>query len=219
MRIIRALLVLALSLKAQLGASTGPVDLGEGLTYLRISSLSESAPAQPSITPPGGALVLDLRYCSSKSADNAWSAVLARPAGSGPIFVLVSPSTPAEVAATLGNTPAAILTLGAPGTSPPPRVIVHTDAATDRRAYDAFASGTSLESLISGKIEKQRFDEATLVHEFKNGNATPEPPPTPDPTAPKPAAPGGTAPPPARLTDRVLQRAVHLHRAWLALRR
>ncbi|HKB56286.1 MAG TPA: hypothetical protein VKC51_01740, partial [Lacunisphaera sp.] len=122
--------------------------------------------------------------------------------------------TPAAIIATVAQSSA--LTLGASGSLPAPKVIVQADAATDRRAYDALETGTPLATLISGKIEKERFDEATLVKEFKNGNPDAEPPPLPDPAAPKLAtALGKTVP----LIDGVLQRAVHLHRALLALRR
>lgn len=108
------------------------------------------------------------------------------------------------------------LTLGAPGSAPAPNVVVQTAAAADRRAYDALETGTPLATLISGKVEKDRFDEATLVKEFKNGNPDASPPPLPDPTALKSAAAPEKLVP---LTDRVLQRAVHLHRAGLVLRR
>ncbi|MSU45657.1 MAG: hypothetical protein EXS42_00655 [Lacunisphaera sp.] len=94
--------------------------------------------------------------------------------------------------------------------------MVQTAAAADRRAYDALETGTPLATLISGKVEKDRFDEATLVKEFKNGNPDASPPPLPDPTALKSAAAPEKLVP---LTDRVLQRAVHLHRAGLVLRR
>mgnify|MGYP000984374420 CR=1 FL=1 len=68
--------------------------------------------------------------------------------------------------------------------------------------------------VTTGKIEKERFDEATLVQEFNNGNPDAEPPPLPDPTQPKL---NEAAPVKAPLIDRVLQRAIQLHRALLAL--
>ena len=205
-------------------------DLGQGLSYLRIRSLADSEGALHKIVPGTTALVLDLRQAtaSDESAAALQSVLAGRPANA-PLFILVSPMTPPAVARAIDSS----LTLGAPGSSPTPRVVVQTDAATDRRAYDALDAGTSLTALISGKIEKERFDEAALVEEFKNGNHDAEPPalsrvegpPGPDPTAPMPATTGKEkTPPPAvspaeRLTDRVLQRAVHLHRALLALRR
>jgi len=56
------------------------------------------------------------------------------------------------------------------------------------------------------------------VHEFKNGHPDAEPPPAPDPTAAKPAGDTAKETPPVPPTDRVLQRALHLHRALLALK-
>ena len=196
-------------------SATEVTDLGQGLSYLRVQAFGDLEKALRSAVPGAGALVLDLRYATAgdESTDALQAALAGHPA-SAPLFVLVSPATSSAIVATIGR--ASALTIGAPGSRPAPKVVVQTDAATDRRAYDALETGTPLATLISGKIEKERFDEATLVKEFKNGNPDAEPPPLPDPTAPRSA----TAPEkPAPLIDRVLQRAVHLHRALLALRR
>ena len=227
---LSAFLVLGSLLLAPCARATELTDLGSGLAYLRIHYVADSETALRKAVPGAGALVLDLRYAtaSDESAAALKTALASRPTNT-PLFILVSPATPAALAAAIVQSPA--LTLGAPGSAPGPKVVVQTDSATDRRAYDALETGTSLEKLISGKIEKERFDEATLVHEFKNGNPAPLPgdrpgqtpagqqagtvSPLPDPTAPKPA---GTPEKPAPLVDRVLQRAVHLHRALLALK-
>ena len=210
---VPVLLALCSLLLAPCSKATELTDLGSGLAYLRIHSLAESEAALRKAVPGASALVLDLRYATTdeNSVAALKSALASHPAGA-PLFILVSPATSAALAQVV----ASALTLGAPGSVPAPKVMVQTDATTDRRAYDALETGTALEILISGKIEKERFDEATLVHEFKNGNPDAEPPPPPDPTAPKAA---GTLEKPAPLVDRVLQRAVHLHRALLALRR
>ena len=227
---VPVLLALCSLLLAPCSKATELTDLGSGLAYLRIHSLAESEAALRKAVPGASALVLDLRYATTdeNSVAALKSALASHPAGA-PLFILVSPATSAALAQVV----ASALTLGAPGSVPAPKVMVQTDATTDRRAYDALETGTALEILISGKIEKERFDEATLVHEFKNGNpdAAPLPgdrpgqtpagqqagtvSPLPDPTAPKPA---GTPEKPAPLVDRVLQRAVHLHRALLALK-
>jgi hypothetical protein len=159
--------------------------------------------------------VLDLRYAVADDAAAAAlkTALAGRPAGA-PLFIRVSPATSPALAAVIRQSLA--LTLGIPGSAPIPKVMVQADAAQDRLAYDALETGTALDKLISGKIEKERFDEASLVEEFKNGNPEAAPPEPPDPTVPKAE---GTPTPPAPLADRVLQRAVHLHRALLALRR
>jgi len=191
--------------------ATELTDLGQGLAYLRIHSLTEASSALEKTVSNTRALVLDLRYATATDGSIAAlkSALAARPAESE-LFVLVSPATPAAFAPALGSA----LTLGAPGSAPEPKVVVQTDAATDRHAYDAFDAGTPVADLISGKIEKERYDEATLVEDFNNGDRNAEPPPGPDPTAAKPADSAQAS----RLIDRVLQRAVHLHRALLALR-
>jgi len=190
--------------------ATELTDLGSGLGYLRLHS-----PADPVSAASSGALVLDLRYATADDASAAAlkTALAGRPTGA-PLFILVSPATPAALVPLISQSPA--LTLGVPGSVPAPKVVVRTDATQDRLAYAAFEAGTPVGKLIFGKIEKERFDEASLVEEFKNGNPDAAPPTPPDPTAPKAA---GTPGKPAVLTDRVLQRAVHLHQALLVLRR
>lgn len=200
-----------------LAPATELTDLGQGLSYLRISSLAECDAALRQAVPDAGTLVLDLRYTTG--GDDALASLRAALTGhsaTAPLFILVSPATPPAIAQAITASPAAVFTLGLAGSRPAPKVVVQTDPATDRRAYDALAAGTPVATLISGKIEKEHFDEATLVQEFKNGNPAAEPPPAPDPTAPKANDP---APKDTPLVDRVLQRAVHLHRAMIALRR
>jgi len=200
-------------------SATELTDLGSGLSYLRVHSPADSVKA----TAAGGALVLDLRYTTADetSAAELKSALAARPANA-PLFILVSPDTPPVLIPLVHQLPA--LTLGIAGAKPTPRVVVKAEAAADRAAYAALEAGTALTTLVSGKVEKERYDEASLVEEFKNGNLDAQPPPAPDPTAPAPdkaAEPKASGDPakPAVPTDRVLQRAVHLHRALLALRR
>ena len=196
---------------AVLAPAAAPADLGQGLAYLRAHSLADDAAAITAALPARTPLVLDLRYVTANGdSAAALGAALAGRAAGMQLFILISPTTPAAVAAVVSGE----LTLGPTGTQPAPKVTVRTDAATDRRAYDAHESGLALDALITGKIEKERYDEASLMKDFKNGNTAADgPPPGPDPT--KPGAPEKVP----TLTDRVLQRAVHLHRALLALRR
>jgi hypothetical protein len=207
-------LVLLLLVHAVGAGADGRTELSPGLFYVRIHAPAEFESQLRDLPPAAGALVLDLRYVTidEKSAP-ALAAALARQPAEAPWFVLVSPATPAALAPAI--TAAHALSLGIEGGVPAPRVIVHTAAADDRRAGDALDAGTPPAALISGQLEKERFDEATLVQEFKNGNHDAEPPPDPDPAAPAPAPAPEKAPP---LTDRVLQRAVHLHAALLALK-
>jgi hypothetical protein len=130
------ILVLSVCVRA-----TEPADLGQGLAYLRVESLTQPLPAVAT------ALVLDLRYPTTheSSADTLKAFLAARPATAS-LFILVSPDTPAALAPIIAASPA--LTLGAPDSVPAPKVVVATTAASDRRAYNAFTSGTpALKSL------------------------------------------------------------------------
>lgn len=180
-------------------------DLGQGLGYLRVHALDEA------LKPLAGAnpLVLDLRRATATpDAITSFAAALSGHVTGSPLFVLVGPDTPAGLTGVLKGK---FVTLGIKGSRPEPQVVVEQTAAADSAACAALESGTALTQLISGKIEKERFDEATLVHEFKSGNHDAKPPEaTPTPGKEAPATP---------LVDRVLQRAVHLHHALLALKR
>ncbi len=213
-------LFLALSslLLAPSSSATEPIDLGQGLSYLRINSLTTSAPDLNAVLLRPAPVVLDLRY----TADEPDAANILRMLNSHPakptLYILVSPTTPASVAGIITSTSTRLVTLGVKDSRPAAQVVVEQTAEADRAAYAALETGTTLAQLISGKIEKERFDEATLVQEFKNGNHDAHPPET------SPAKPADSPARPAvgqveRLTDRVLQRAVQLHRALLALRR
>lgn len=189
-----------------------PIDLGQDLAYLRVHALADEQTVIADLTRTGKPLVLDLRYATANDESLAtFRAMLANRLAGATLFILVSPAT----APALATTVASELTLGPVGTLPAPKVSVQTDSDTDRRAYDALDAGKTLAELISGRIEKDRYDEASLMKDFKNGNTSPEPPPRPNLTAPKPSAVEVTP----GLTDRVLQRAVNLHQTLLALRR
>jgi hypothetical protein len=215
-RILFHVFGLLFSAICSLSSGTELTDLGQGLSYLRIHSVADSEAAMRKAVPGASALVLDLRYATAgDEAAVALKSALGGRSPQNPLFILVSPATPPVLGPVISASPA--LTLGASGSQPAPKVVVQTDATADRRAFDALDAGTALEKLISGKIEKERFDEATLVQEFKNGNPDAAPLAPPDPTAPKPAG-APEKEPPAAPFDRVLQRAVHLHRALLALK-
>lgn len=200
-----------------LSFATELTDLGQGLAYLRVHSVADTEAALRKAVPGASALVLDLRYATANESSAAFlKAALAGRAANPPTFVLVSPATAAVLAPIIAASP--VVTLGVPGSTPAAKVTVQADAAADRKAFDALDAGTELSKLITGKIEKERYDEATLVQEFKNGAPDPAPSAAADPTATKENAPAKETAPVVP-TDRVLQRAVHLHRALLALRR
>jgi hypothetical protein len=186
-----------------------PVTLDQGLTYLRITSLNQSARDLREALLKPAPLVIDLRYTANEpDAVDALRALNSQPA-KPTLYILVSPSTPASFTEILTKTSTPLVILGIKGSHPEPEVVVAQSAENDRKAYDALTSGTPLADLISGKVEKERFDEASLVTEFKAGNHDAHPPETPA---------DGKASAPAKLIDRVLQRAAHLHRALLALK-
>jgi len=220
LRPVRFLLALSSLLLAPRSLPAAEVtDLGQGLSYLRVHALADAGPGLPSALAAPTTAVIDLRRATADEASLAAlrDGLAVRNPAAARMFILVGPDTPAAVADIVGHSSA--LTLGIAGSQPAPKVTVQVDAATDRRAYDALETGTPVAALISGKIEKERYDEASLVQDFKSGNVDASPPPAPDPTAAKPADAKAAATPPAPLVDRVLQRAVHLHRALLALRK
>ncbi|MDD3180933.1 MAG: hypothetical protein PHQ04_11375 [Opitutaceae bacterium] len=210
-----------LALSAQLSAFSLAVppasqDLGQGLAYVRVHALADAIPSIDTALRRPQSLVLDLRYSSADEASAAaFRTALAASHSAFPL-VLVSPATPPPLAEALATLPVRILTLGVPGSRPEPRVVIQTAPESDRLAYDAHEAGTPIGPLISGKLKKDRYDEASLAKDFGSGNHNAEPPPSPDPTAAK-TDPKTTATNPP--TDLVLQRAVQLHRALLALGR
>lgn len=220
MKIMPRFLVVSFTLVV-LAQAAELTDLGGGLSYLRVDSLDQAALKPLSAFKPevaGAGLVIDFRYVVAPGPSPSLPPgdLGRRNEKSLPLFVLVSPSTPASAGGVWKSIPGRTLVLGIKGSVPTPDLVVNQSAADDRRAYDALIAGTPIETLLSGKIEKERFDEATLVKEFKDGNPDAEPPPAPDPTAPKSTSAPENLP---RLVDRVLQRAIHLHQALLALRR
>jgi len=226
-------LLLTFSILAPSTRATELTDLGEGLSYLRVHAIDESAKGLTSSIREREFLVLDLRHANTTTA----SAALLRTALEGrtskqPVFILIGPATPSSIGEILASATGKCVTLGVKEAMPMPHVIIEQPADADRLAYEALESGQTIDSLISGKIGKDRFDEAALMKEFNGGNIAAAPPAPRDPTA-KPAAPEKTAAPvkpalPAAngtqpdktepITDRVLQRAVHLHRALLAIK-
>jgi hypothetical protein len=192
---------------------TPVTDLGAGLSYLRVHSLPLDI---TSVTGASSqALIVDLRRVDTKDTGaQALVEALTPRAATTQFFLLVGPSTPRDLAKAISSASTKFLTLGIAQTKPDPRVEVQGTPAADRAAYDAFETGTPIEKLITGKIEKDRYDEATLVEEFKNGHVASPPE---DDIETKPVV--ETKKDPAPATDRVLQRAVHLHRSLQALKR
>ena len=214
---IRYLLFALLALGICRAAPAPAVDLGQNLTYLRLRSLPADAPALTAawLAP---ALVVDLRYPAVEGSPAIPAGLPSRPRHA-PLFVLVGPGTPADALAALRAAAPAQITLGLPAPGVTPDLVLAVDPAADRRAYDALEAGAGLDALINVKIAKERFDEAALAREHEQDQAG-NPPPDLPPAAPAaPAAPATAPAPPPPPVDVVLQRAVQLHRALLALGR
>ncbi|HVU16281.1 MAG TPA: hypothetical protein VHD32_05130 [Candidatus Didemnitutus sp.] len=212
LRTASALAVILVSASGRLVGASAPVEIDPGLRYVRVHSLETDGAVVEKACATGTPLILDVRFASAKEGDGAlFARDLSARAGDEPLFVLVSPSTPAAMASALSGSPRRLITLGVADSTPPARVVIVQTAEADRRAYDAAESGKDLAKLISGKVDKDRYDEASLVSDFNNGNSNPELPPSPDP---RQAKENKTAP----LVDRVLQRAVHLYRALTAVK-
>jgi hypothetical protein len=182
-------------------------DLGEGLGYVRLQELpgdlipSNASPVVPS--------VVDVRYLladtASASAFEAWLNLRAR--SRAPVFVLANEATSPEVLQLLSRRAAGsgVVVVGTQAQQFEPDFMVLTSRENERRAYEALAEGASLVSLLTDNPGKVRHDEASLSRERPeepsaelavNGNAAQRPP-----------------------LDVTLQRAVHLHRALMALRK
>lgn len=206
--------------------ASAPLDLGQKLTYVRLRRLPEDATilaaawSQPT-------LIVDLRYPAGNAAQFLPADLPTRP-GSTPLFVLVGPATPIGALAALRDRAPALITLGLAAPRRPPDIALAVTPEADRRAYDALDSGASLEALLSEKIAKTRFDEAALANEHIRGAEREEgigssgdtPTDAPPASVTPPATPAASPAPaaiPAEPKDVVLQRAVQLHRALLAL--
>ena len=197
-----------------------PNDLGQGLRYLRVGNLdAEAATVEAALSRP--VVILDLRGAIAGEAANARFAAalqqMATPAK--PVFVLVGPDTPAALRAAIPDAPA-ILTVGAGANGVDARIAVKTDPARDRAACAALAAGAAPAGLIEEKLEKRRFDEARLAHAHAaGGDNSSEESDRPESSATSDKNPPATSPADAPLKDLVLQRAVFLHRALIALGR
>jgi hypothetical protein len=209
-------------------------DLGQGLTYVRVTDFSADLPiVQKALA--RHAIVLDLRNTTAlDQAVAQFAADLDKTADVHAVrLVLLSATTSPGLIEAVSSGHTGIVTLGARTPALTPDIALAISSEEDRHAYDAFGGGTPLEKLLSNTLEKKRFDEAALVRdrtsggststdvgpdddasalspELKDGSVSPSP-------AIPPAAPKKVEPPP--LIDVVLQRAVQLHRALLALKK
>jgi hypothetical protein len=203
-------LVLVFLLLAPLWAApAAPVerDLGGGLVYVRVHRLPADLPAKPAgrVAP----CVIDVRYVEAAddaaAAFSAWLKFRANPRA--PVFVLANSETSAPLLKVLaaGERGAGVVLVGIESDRFRPDVPVKSTSADERRAYDALEKGTALANLLADHPNKVRHDEASLTRDRPL-----DPPPADE------AAGGTTGSAPV---DATLQRAVHLHRALVALKK
>lgn len=209
---MRRLLLTGLLLCAALaarGAAPAPVDLGEGLSYLRVGQVDGAINAP-------GPHVLDLRRATAAD-DAAADAFVAPLRAAGPVrFVLVSRQTAPALLTRLGQRASTVLLLGTGVAEPVLDLSLPVPADEDARAYDAYAQGTDLARLIQPPVRKPRRDEAAIMRSRANGNGNGN---GNGAEAEAPAEPAAGEPAEPLLVDLVLQRAVHLHRGLKALGR
>ncbi|MEO6245297.1 MAG: hypothetical protein ABIQ12_07655 [Opitutaceae bacterium] len=196
------------------GAPAAPLerDLGQGLGYVRLQNLPADLP-----TDAGNhaqAWVVDLRYTAAEpaaaAAFAAWLKFRATPRA--PVFVLMNDDTaPALRSALAAHAPArGVVVIGAASPRVRPDSAVTISKEDERRAFDALTEGTAVEALLADNPGKLRNDEASLTKgQSRDLPAMPSEMPADAPSAKR------TTPP----VDVALQRAVHLHRSLMALKR
>ena len=232
----RFLLSLLLAAAANLcGAAPAPLvrQLGQGLAYLRVHVLPAdllSISAQPvplmldlrhASSAKPVPVVLDLRYATAADgaapALGAW--LKAHCSAKTPVFVLVNAETAPALLAYFAavEAPAGLVTLGPISPRFEPDIALKLSPAAERVAYDALEHGTPLDSLLTDNSVKTRHDEASIAQERTGAAGEPTTGNDDGADAEETAAVSPATPPP--VIDYALLRAVHLHRALLALRK
>ncbi|MEO5959107.1 MAG: hypothetical protein ABIZ49_12065 [Opitutaceae bacterium] len=202
------LLVVAPAVGASAPALTR--DLGRGLLYYRVETLPSDLPS--SIATRKQPCVLDLRYAHGDSAAaaalQAWMKFYASPRT--PVFVLANAQTDRALLQAFGNRGSlgSVLVLGPSAPDFTPDISIQTSPDAERRAYDALAGGGDPVSLLAENPDKARNDEASLSRDRST-----------EPLAGDAPANGTKSHPPSPPFDATLQRAVHLHRTLIALRK
>ncbi len=219
MKKLLALLALGIALAGLALAAPLTRNLGQGLAYQRVHQLPADLPtAEDTRRQP---FILDLRYVGGTGEDAAALAAWLKfhATAHAPVLVLVNAETSAafhSVLATRGPG-ASVVVLGGATPEFTPDIALKVSADTERRAYDALEHGATAESLITETPDKPRNDEAKLA---KDRQPVPEVVAVPgEPPTDLPVADAVAKPKPPPLTDVVLQRAVQLHRALVALKK
>lgn len=227
--ILFAALFLCVPLGSQLHAAIEK-DLGQSLHYLRVTDARADKAAVTAAIAQHPQLVLDLRNLNAETDFIAalHDTLAKKPAAPAARFVLINAATSPAVRATLDDDALlSVITLGPKTKALATDIAVSISAEEDARAFAALANGTALEKLIADPVEKRRYDEAKLVQDHTNGvspadaelpaDAEDESVATEPANGKKTNGQEKKATPPPR--DLVLERAVQLHRALLALKK
>jgi hypothetical protein len=204
---------------ANLSTAAAPLlrALPGGPSYLRIRDL-----AQLDLAATPAEIIIDLRGLRETTPDGAarLGTLLASGSARTLCLVLIDPTTSADLLAAVKASKGRHLTLGANLPAGAVDVAVATSAERDQQAVAALDSGRPPEALLETRQEKVRYDESSMVRDHAKGLPIPDAPPELETEPGKDDAKSGPAvavePP---LVDRVLERALHLHRALRAIRR
>lgn len=195
-------------------------DLGGGLIYYRVRNVPASLPPSSAASATRRAYILDVRYAQGESGAAeilaTWLKTRATPRT--PILVLANAETQPGLLAVLARHDPndGILLLGSPSAGFAPDIAIKTSPDGERRAYDAFEVLADPLALLKENAAKVRNDEARLSREHLPSASADTPGDNPVVADEKTSQPAASAAPPI---DYVLQRAFHLHRALLALKK
>lgn len=184
-------------------------DLGGSLIYVRVHKLPTDLPAKATGRVP--TCIVDLRYVEADpdaaTAFMAWLKFRATPRS--PVFVLANAETSAVLLQPLARheRSTGIVVVGIERGPFRPDVAVKASADDERRAYDALEKGAEINRLLADNPNKLRNDEASLSKD-RPGDGSAE--------AADDSSSGKSAP---LSIDATLQRAVHLHRTLVALKK
>ncbi len=214
LRLFALAATLALILATDAQALT-TVDLGQGLTYLRVAENETDF----GDLAPFSAAIIDLRGIKFAAPDaEKLAQTLAANATTKPRplrLLLLDANTSSALTRTLATPPAGVLTLAPASANLPADLTLPITDDEEQNLREARTRSTPITQLLPAPGTKERRDEATLVQEHTNGTSSPEPTES-DAPAVKPTEKTAT---PSPLTDHLLLRALQLHRAHLALKK
>ena len=185
-------------------------DLGENLYYLRARVL-------PGDLPPEALKEKTVILAEDEATTALQTWLQSRAMAETPVFVLINAGTAPALREFLAEqrSHSRLITIGRTASGFEPDISVESSDDEERRAYDALTPDIRIETLLTENADKPRIDEASIMRARADAQDEPieaNPLDRLTPTEKKTDSP----PPPI---DRALQRAVHLHRALLALRK